>query len=593
MNSPETAADMQAAFCSVLVDEWARAGVTDAVLAPGSRSTPLVLALAQDARIRVHVVLDERAVGFVVLGLGLSARRPAVAVTTSGTAAVELHPAVVEASQAGVPMIVATADRPPQLHLVGAPQTVEQEGLFGRSPRWAFTAGLAQMGMAWSWRSVASRCVAEAMGGTSAPGPVHINLPFDEPLFGDGSRVDAPPGRSGGTPWHEWRVPDPPAPPEPVGDLLASYAGARGLVIAGQGAGGPALVGAAERLGWPVFADPRSGCRIPDGPVVAAADALLRIPEVAAGHPDVVVRAGDPWASKVLNQWLASLPPDVPQLLSNRWGTWVDPERRASHFVVADPASLLEMTAVRANHQAQPTEWCSWWMTAETAAQEALDAQLGRGGALELSEPAIARAVLGGLDEGSQLLVSSSMPVRDVEWYGASRAGVSVLSNRGANGIDGVLSTSLGAALAAGQPTAVLIGDLAFLYDAGALMWSAGREVRLTVIVVDNDGGGIFSFLPHATSVPAPEFERYWGTPHGADLSALAAAYGVPATAVASRADLDAVLSDAGKRGVRLAIVRTNRSENVTAHERLHEAVAASVRAGGAGAGSGGAGGFL
>src|SRR5579872_6315477 len=194
----EQPADVQAAFCAVLVDEWARAGVTEAVVSPGSRSTPLVIALDAEPRIRVHVVLDERAAGFMALGVGLATGRPAVVATTSGTAAVELHPAVVEAHQAGVPLIAVTADRPPELQRVGAPQTVDQDGLFGAATRFALSLGVADIFAAASWRSVASRVVAETLSGPYGPGPVHLNIAFREPLLGDASSLEPPPGRAGG-----------------------------------------------------------------------------------------------------------------------------------------------------------------------------------------------------------------------------------------------------------------------------------------------------------------------------------------------------------------------------------------------------------
>jgi 2-succinyl-5-enolpyruvyl-6-hydroxy-3-cyclohexene-1-carboxylate synthase len=204
------------------------------------------------------------------------------------------------------------------------------------------------------------------------------------------------------------------------------------------------------------------------------------------------------------------------------------------------------------------------------------DRLLGVDGELSLSEPAVARAALSNAPEGSRVMVSSSMPVRDAEWFGPSCLGCEVLSNRGANGIDGVLSTAAGVALGGGATIAVL-GDLAFLYDAGAMLGLTGRDLSLTVIVVDNDGGGIFSFLPQASTYPAEQFERYWGTPHGVDIASVAAGFGIPASKVSSRTDLDEVVSGAGKPGVRVAVVPSERSENVTVHQRLNAEVAAAV----------------
>lgn len=573
--------DVQAAFCAVLVDEWARAGLTEAVVAPGSRSTPLVIAFDADPRVRVHVVLDERSAGFTALGLALATRRPVVVGTTSGTASVELHPAVVEAFHASVPLIAATCDRPPELHDVGAPQTVDQQSLFGPAVRWSVSPGVPNLDASTSWRSLASRVYVEANGSGGPPGPVHLNLAFREPLIGDPSTVLVPEGRPGGEAWHvgfgafDSRV----SAPDELVDFLASYRGARGLVVAGWGAGDAAeLAETCASLGWPLVVDPRSGARTGSGPVIAAADALLRVPAIATGWtPDVVVRAGATWASKVLSQWLASLPPSVPQVLADPLSAWADPERRSSHVVAVSASRLLAQVAALGGTDGEAGgEWFSRWVEAERTAQRVFDRLLGAEGQLSLSEPAVARAILRGAPDGSRIVVSSSMPIRDAEWFGPSKCDCEVLANRGTNGIDGVMSTAVGVALA-GAPTVALLGDLAFLYDAGSLLWLDERDLSLTVVVVDNDGGGIFSFLPQASAFAPERFERYWGTPHGTDLVSIAAGYGIAATEVRSRGELDEMVAGAGKPGVRVGIVRSDRSENVAVHERLNAAVAEAV----------------
>ena len=593
-----SAADVQAAFCAVLCDEWARAGITDAVVAPGSRSTPMVAALDAEARIRVTVVLDERSAGFTALGMGLATGRPAVVVTTSGTASVELHPAVVEAGQAGVPLIAVTTDRPPELHRVGAPQTVEQHGLFGPVVRWSFDPGVADAAGSAAWRSLAARCVAEATASPDGPGPVHLNLPFREPLLGRAEGFPAPAGRADGGPWHRAEVAGGRHVPAEVVELIAAHAGRPGLIVAGHGAAGDgvaaaALLGMAARLGWPVLADPRSRLRTGEEPdeavVVAAADALLRHPAFASQRPEIVVRVGSPWASKVLGQWLAALPADRPQVLVDRWGRWADPDRRATHVVAAEPQDLATAVVGRldrsgagrsgAGRPGGASKWPERWRSSEVAAREVFDKLLGAGGDLELSEPAVARACLDAVPEGGSLVVSSSMPVRDVEWFGRPRAGVAVLSNRGANGIDGVVSTAMGAAIGTGRPVVTLIGDLAFLYDVSALLWAPSRPASLSVVVIDNDGGGIFSFLPQASALPPERFERYWGTPHGVDPVALAAAYGVAAARIDDRAGLDRFLARAGEPGVRVGVVASRRDTNVADHDLLNAAVQAAVGA--------------
>jgi 2-succinyl-5-enolpyruvyl-6-hydroxy-3-cyclohexene-1-carboxylate synthase len=271
------------------------------------------------------------------------------------------------------------------------------------------------------------------------------------------------------------------------------------------------------------------------------------------------------------------MPPTVPQVLVDPWGRWSDPDRTASVVVGAEPAELMVGLADRVGDRGCDTAWAQQWRDADRAADAAIAKELAPGGLLEISEPAVARAVLEAVPDGGQLFVSSSMPVRDLEWYGAPRGGVTVMSNRGANGIDGVVSTALGAALAEARPTIALLGDLAFLYDVGSLLWTRERDVALTLVVVDNNGGGIFSFLPQASVLAGPVFERYWGTPHGIDLVPLAAAYDVEASRLGHRGELDEFLSSAAGRGVRIGVVSSERHQNVEHHDLLHRAVERAV----------------
>ncbi|WP_426572317.1 2-succinyl-5-enolpyruvyl-6-hydroxy-3-cyclohexene-1-carboxylic-acid synthase [Aquihabitans sp. McL0605] len=572
--------DTQATFCATLVDEWVRGGVTDAVVSPGSRSTPMALALAADERIAVHVHHDERAAGFVALGLGLASGRPAVVLTTSGTAAVELHPAVVEAHQASVPVVVITADRPPELHHVGAPQTVDQVRLFGDAARWFTDPGVPDAVSAGTWRSLAARSIAEATTGPRGPGPVHVNLAFREPLVG---RVGAlPEGRPHGAPWHTTEGRRAAVDRFGTARLTELLDADRGVIVAGGGAGDPAVVlSLAAATGWPVLADPRSGCRIPEPGVIAAFDAILRHESTAAAlRPDVVLRLGEPPASKVLGQWLAAS--GATEVAVDAHGRWFDAARTAAHVLHADPAAagqaLIHLVGGRTESNAA---WTGSWARAEAAAQEAIDTVLARHEAP--TEPGIARAVAAALPPGSTLVVSSSMPVRDLEWFAAPRTDLRVLANRGANGIDGVVSTGVGAALAArssGAATAVLIGDVALLHDTNALLGLADRGVDLTIVVVDNDGGGIFSFLPQATTLAGDRFEQLFGTPHGVDLTLLAAAHGLMTVEPAGGADVDtAVRASVGAGGSRLVRIRTDRTDNVAIHDKIHAAVATALAA--------------
>jgi 2-succinyl-5-enolpyruvyl-6-hydroxy-3-cyclohexene-1-carboxylate synthase len=536
------------------------------MVSPGSRSTPLALALADRPDLALHVFHDERSCSFAALGVGLSTRRPALVVCTSGTAAAELHAAVIEAHQAEVPLVVCTADRPPELREVAAPQTIDQTRLFGGTVRAYVDPGTPDAALAPRWRSLVSRAIADAVG--PWPGPVHLNLPFRDPLVGVPDEL--PPGRAGGAPWHRTLAGAGLLGPADVDALVSVLDQPRGVIVAGGGAGDPEAVHAlAAAAGWPVLADPRSGCRLPRPTTVAAFDDLLRHPGFAADHtPTVVLRLGRPPASKVLTQWLEASGAEQVQVTSS--AAWVDPEGTATVRVVAQPADVCRVLSGRLRAGAR-TPWSARWRRAEDQAQTAIDKALAS--VDRPTEPALARTLVAALPDGATLVSSSSMPVRDVEWYAAPRDGICHLANRGANGIDGVVSTAVGVALGSGAPTFLLIGDIALLHDSNGLLALARRAADLTIVVADNDGGGIFSFLPQATEVEADRFEQLFGTPHGVDPVGLATAHGLPAAELADLAELP----DALGRGPRLVRVRTDRADNVAVHRAIHDAVAGAL----------------
>jgi 2-succinyl-5-enolpyruvyl-6-hydroxy-3-cyclohexene-1-carboxylate synthase len=557
--------DLQATFCATLVDEWARDGVEHAVVCPGSRSTPLALALAGDERIRVHVQHDERSGGFLALGLAAVTGEAVVVLTTSGTAAVELHPAVVEADLSGVPLLVCTANRPPELQDVGAAQAIDQHHLFGRSVRWFHAPGVAEAAAAGTWRSLAARAHAEATG--SAPGPVHLDLAFREPLLGSAGSL--PGSRPTGGAW-VWR-PSGGEPEAAVVDVAGDLAGRRGLIVAGGGSGQRELVRrVAQALGWPVLASPAAPVWGADV-TIPAADALLRTdPDLA---PEVVVHLGVPMASRVVGEWLAAS--GAVHIVVAGPRRWVDPHGTASIVLPWAPEAVVERWADDVGGVA-PVDggaWAERWRSLGAAARAAVDEVLD---GQPLSEPAVARALVRALPAGAALVVSSSMPIRDLEWYVQPDHELAVHANRGANGIDGVVSTAVGVALAdPGRPTALLIGDIALLHDSNGLLGAAARGIDLVVVVVDNDGGGIFSFLPQAEAVDDVRFEQLFGTPHGLDLVALAASYGVDASAVDDvEAGVRAAV-DAG--GVHVLVATTDRAANRELHQRLNTSVAAAI----------------
>jgi 2-succinyl-5-enolpyruvyl-6-hydroxy-3-cyclohexene-1-carboxylate synthase len=568
--------DVAATFCATLVDEWARAGVAHAVVAPGSRSTPLALALAADGRLAVHVHHDERAAGYLALGIGRATGRPAVVLTTSGTAAVELHPAVVEAHHAQVPLVAVTADRPPELRDVGAPQTIDQAHLYGRAVRWYAEPGVPDGAARAHWRPLAARAVLAAAG--SPPGPVHLNLSFREPLVGEAGEL--PPGRPTGVAWHGAPPAGPAVTALDAGALADAVRGRRGLIVAGgEVANADAVHALAARLRWPVLADPRSGCRVPRPGTVSHADALLRHDALANRlRPEVVLRLGSPPASKVLGRWLAAS--DAWQLAVTAHGARHDPDGTLAALLVAEPgafcARLLGDVGGAGAATGAPDGWYEAWTAADAEAASAIREVLA--GHAEPTEPAVARDVVTAVPHGGHLVVSSSMPVRDVEWYAAPREGLTVHANRGANGIDGVVSTGIGVALGSGAPTAVLVGDVAFLHDANALAGAARRGVHLAVVVVDNDGGGIFSFLPQAGALDAERFELLFGTPHGTDLAALAGAHGAAARRLDRQAEVGPAVAGAlALGGVHVLLVGTDRGKNVAVHDEIHAAVAEAL----------------
>ncbi len=347
------------------------------------------------------------------------------------------------------------------------------------------------------------------------------------------------------------------------------------MIVAGAGAGAAEAVWQLARAaGWPVLASPQSGCRRPGA--VAAADALLRTPLAQAWQPDVVLRLGAPWASSVVNEWLAAL--TCPQVLVDPGGTWAAPDHLPAEVVVASPPALCRAVA-KAIGQRPRGAWAAAWSEAEERAQGAIETALKAEGGL--NEPGVARWLLGASPSGSRVVVSSSMPVRDVEAWSRPRADVRVLANRGANGIDGVLSTALGVAAARPRGGVVaLLGDLAFLYDASALLVGGrhGPRPDLDVVVIDNQGGGIFNFLAQADSQPAERFERMWGTPQGAEVAAVARAYGAQVNEIRDMSGLMALIGrDRPGQGVRVLVAKTERAENVAVHRRLYAAVEAAV----------------
>ena len=548
------------------VDELHRCGMQAACTAPGSRSTPLVLSLVRDGRLRCYSHLDERVAGFFAVGLAKASGVPVAVACTSGTAAVELAPAVYEAREARVPLVVLTADRPPELRDVGAGQTVDQLKLYGDAAKWFVEVGTHEATPArLRWiRTLACRAFWTAT--TGRRGPVHLNVPLREPLVLDEGETLPPDdsGRPGRRPW----VAHAQAAARPA---QVTSGGARGVIVAGRDERHPALpealARAAERCGYPLLADPLSGARR-GGAAVAHYDALLRDEAFAAAHaPDFVLRVGDLPTSKPLRQWLAGQA-DAAQVRLDPEEGWQDPDGVVETMLVADPVATLDALDASAD-----PAWLRSWRAADEAAATAIAATLGDA----LSEPLVAAQLGADLPPTATCFVASSMPVRDVETFWPARdAPPRALSHRGANGIDGTVSGALGAAAAGAGPVVLLIGDVALAYDLGALASAARLGLSLTIVLLNNDGGGIFSFLPVARERDA--FEEHVATPHGLDFARAAALYGCAYTRADDPAALRTALDAAGD-GVTLIEVRTDRDENVALHRRVWAAVADALSA--------------
>lgn len=575
------------ALASALCEELARCGVERAVICPGSRSTPIALALLREPGIATTSIVDERSAGFFCVGAASATRRPVAIACTSGTAAANLHPAVAEASEASIPLVVLTSDRPPELRDVGAGQTIDQVKLYGSAVRWfaevgthdADDTGLLHM------RSVACRAYATAAG-DPRPGPVHLNLSWRDPLGPEPRPQDvtarnplALEGR-GSLPLTEVHPPRAELGAEGIAAIAADLAEAeRGLIVAGRchdPALAPAVAELAAATGFPVLAEPTSQLRL--GPhcsegLVWAYDAVLRDPP-AALEPDLVVRFGDLPTSKALRTWLAGLA-DCLQLVVDPTVGWNEPTRAAALVLRSEPAALATALAAQLGERSEEdTSFAVAWRTAGDAAAEAIAGALGQSDATELSEPAIHHCLGQAYRDGDIVYTASSMPIRDQESFlPAGAADVLFLSNRGANGIDGTISAGVGAAVATGRPTWIVLGDLALHHDSNGLALLRHANAPVRIVCIDNDGGGIFEFLPQAEQVSREEFEAIFGTPLGLSAASLAALHGVEHRRVESAEEL----AGAGDDHV-LFELGVDRRSNVGLHGAIWERAADAVR---------------
>jgi 2-succinyl-5-enolpyruvyl-6-hydroxy-3-cyclohexene-1-carboxylate synthase len=593
------------ALLAAFVDELVRCGMRAACTAPGSRSAPLVLTLAGEPRLRCFSHVDERCAGFFALGLAKASGLPVAVACTSGTAAAELLPAAIEAREARVPLLLLTADRPPELRENGAGQAIDQLKLFGGAAKWFFEVGLheADEGSRRWMRNLACRAYWTAL--EARPGVVHLNFPLREPLLTDEEPPRDHTGRPGGLPYVR-RQPASPAARWAASALGTLVTGARrGVLVAGRHERetplGQAAAAFATAAGWPLLADPLSGGRRGDA-AIAHYDALLRDEGFAAGvEPDLVLRVGDLPVSKPLRTWLAGLT-GVRQVALDPEAAWQDPASAVWDSLALEPAAALSRLAGSMAGASAPArevegEWLASWRSADERAAEAISGVLDHH---RISEPAVASELGVLLPERSTLFVASSMPVRDIETFWPVRSDPPrVLCNRGANGIDGTVSSALGAAADSSCPVVLLIGDVALAHDIGGLLGARRLGLRLTIVLLENGGGGIFDFLevsrsrmgraPDPTAVGDADGEhaaeeediytRHVATPTGLDFSRAAALYGLSHERVEDvqgfRAALERSLDSAQPSSI--IEVSGERQANVELHRRIWQAVALAL----------------
>jgi 2-succinyl-5-enolpyruvyl-6-hydroxy-3-cyclohexene-1-carboxylate synthase len=548
-------------LAAALVDELIRCGLREAVLAPGSRSAPLAMEFfrrAQLGDVRLHVRIDERSAAFLALGLAKAGGAPVAVVCTSGTATAHFHAAVIESDESCVPVIVLTADRPPELRGTGANQTIDQLKLYGSAVRWFCDLGVPEAGTAMPgyWRSAVARAWGLAFGAAGGlAGPVHLNVPLREPLVPDDDPGEAS-GRASSAPWTRFG---------PIAEVDWTE---RGLIVCGDGDYDPApLLELAETAAWPVLAEPSSNARAGGSALSAYQYLIGNTGFVDAHRPDVIISAGRPGLSR---GQLALLRGDMARhvVLRQGPGRWSDPARTAT-----DVVGRVRLGGAPSSGSG----WLASWLDADSAARSAVDKLLDA--QEQLSEPRLARDLAAALPDGALLWAASSHPIRDLDTHMRPRTGLRILASRGASGIDGLVSSAIGAALAhqsaGGGAATALLGDLAVLHDSpGLLLGPAEPRPDLCLIVANNDGGGIFSMLEQA-AFPGP-FERVFGTPHGTDLGKLAAAAGISYTRIEHAPDITKILSSGP--GLSIAELKTERPGQAVLRAALASAAASVLR---------------
>ncbi|MCM3710254.1 2-succinyl-5-enolpyruvyl-6-hydroxy-3-cyclohexene-1-carboxylic-acid synthase [Sporosarcina luteola] len=542
-----------------MTDTLLQAGVKEAVISPGSRSTPLAYAFAASDKLETFMQVDERSAAYFALGLAKASGRPVVLLCTSGTAASNYHPAITEAFYARIPLIVLTADRPHELRGVGAPQAIDQLNMYGKHVKFSVDLPLAEDSeeLDWFLERHVNRAVSVAM--TKPMGPIHLNIPLREPLLID---FDRKPKASTFAERIHGDIALSSTQKQSLAALFSKTE--KGLIIAGElpiGFDKEAFWNFARRLQWPVLCDPLSNLRseVPEDcrPLcIAHYDALLKSETFQSeAVPDTVIRFGAQPVSKPLSLFLKKHRPEVFAAVDE------SPEFRDSlgvvtHHLQSSPEAVYDVPG-----QQETTVYSETWASADEFAETATRRYEGIAG----DEGVIVKTLFDMLPDGSDVISGSSMPIRDVDtFFCKTEKDITVLSNRGTNGIDGVVSTAFGIEAARKRPTYLLIGDLSFLHDVNGLIVSRFHKTNLTIIILNNDGGGIFSYLPQAGV--ANHFEELFGTPTGLTFEHIGAMYDTQYAAIHTVEEFKAEMQKEKTKDVRIIEVFTSRPVNVKAH---------------------------
>lgn len=575
-------------YTGAFVDELVMSGVTEVIISPGSRSTPLAMVMANHPGLNIKMHVDERSAGFFALGLAKASRKPVALLCTSGTAAANYYPAVVEAKLARVPLVVLTSDRPHELRDVGAPQAIDQLGMFGSHVKWFAEMALpeASASMLRYARTMAARATKTASIGPA--GPVHLNFPFREPLVPDVTSQGMFTGgrRSSKRDFYIHITTGDRKLDSFILDEWASELAEveRGLIICGPQEDpllGKALVHLAESLRWPILADPLSQLRRGEhknGWVIDSYDAFLRHPVIKErAVPEVVIRFGAMPVSKALLLFLGQFR-DCRQLVVDPDGGWREPTLSATEMIYSDPDHFAKEVAKRVS-AIDPKRQGNW---SENLLE--LDARTRAGMVASsvqiegLFEGRVFTELGKTMPDGSLLFTGNSMPVRDMDsFFTKEGAMVWGMANRGANGIDGVTSTALGAALVQ-SPTVLVLGDLSFYHDLNGLLAAKLHTINITIIVINNGGGGIFSFLPQAKEADQVAFETLFGTPLGLDYEPVITMYGGSFTRISSWEEFhNALQKSMDGKGMHVIEIPTDRTDNVSTHRAIWENVHQSL----------------